>query len=63
MGDWLNMRGAGSASNGCLDDALGNAARAVFSASGPMLSLSVSLRLLEFGTRNSMRNEPLQEQP
>jgi len=46
---------------GAYDDALGNAARAVFSASGPMLSLSVSLLLLETGTRYSVRSERLQE--
>ncbi len=38
---------------GAYDDALGNAARAVFSASGPILSLSVSLLLLEIGTRST----------
>jgi hypothetical protein len=34
---------------GAYDNALGNAARAVFSASGPLLSLSVSLLLIETG--------------
>lgn len=34
---------------GAYDDALGNAARAVFSASGPLLSLSASLLLVETG--------------
>jgi hypothetical protein len=34
---------------GAYDDALGNAARAVFSAVGPMLSLSAALLLVELG--------------
>jgi uncharacterized membrane protein len=46
---------------GAYDDALGNAARAVFSASGPLLSLSVSLLLVEIGTSDSMHSERLGE--
>ena len=45
---------------GAYDDALGGAARAVFSASGPLLSLSVSLLLTETGTRNTPPSPPLQ---
>ncbi|MGA8089159.1 MAG: hypothetical protein WCA10_17930 [Terracidiphilus sp.] len=42
---------------GAYDDALGNAARAVFSALGPLLSLSASLLLLETSTRGISRSE------
>jgi hypothetical protein len=45
---------------GAYDDALGNAARAVFSASGPLLSLSLSLLLLETGPRDKLRRERLE---
>ncbi len=38
---------------GAYDDALGNATRAVFSAAGPLLSLSVALFLVETGKRDS----------
>lgn len=38
---------------GAYDDALGNATRAVFSAAGPFLSLSVALFLVETGKRDS----------
>ncbi len=45
---------------GAFDDARGNATRAVFSAAGPLLSLSVSLLLVETGTRGSSRGERLE---
>jgi hypothetical protein len=43
---------------GAYDDALGNAARAVFSASGPLLSLSVALFLAESGKRDNDLTTP-----
>ncbi len=42
---------------GAYDDAMGNAARAVFSAVGPFLSLSVSLLLVETGARSTLSSE------
>jgi uncharacterized membrane protein len=41
---------------GAYDDALGGAARAVFSASGPLLSLSASLLLMEAGTGRGLES-------
>ena len=45
---------------GAYDDALGNATRAIFSALGPLLSLSVSFLLVETGTHVISRGERLE---
>jgi hypothetical protein len=46
---------------GAYDNAGGNAARAVFSAIGPLLSLSLALLLLETGSQSTSGREPLEE--
>jgi hypothetical protein len=53
MGNRIDLRGLAALAMGAYDDALGNATRAVFSAAGPLLSLSVALFLVETGKRDS----------